>query len=172
MHARSTPSAKTYDTRLDKFRVREGIAIEQWAEEAKMSRTQFNKYRANELQPRVSTLAKLARSGSRLLRRRVRASELYDLGEDTPLGGGGGQSFRSSNTLRGRYNSPFDRLLRQIKMSPSAAARLLCISRVTIREIREPGASPKIGTVRRIVVALRRCGYDVKTSDIADVGET
>ena len=164
-----TSRATAYDARLDQFRVREGIDIGRWASEADLLRTQLNKYRSAFAEPNVEVLAKLVRAASRILQRHVKASELYDLGEAEPLGQQ--RQFRGNPECRKAFGSRLDEFLRRIEFPSSALAREAATSKNTLLQFRARRSSPRVSTVRQIVVALRRMGYDVTPSDIIDVGE-
>jgi len=161
--------ARAYENRLDQFRVREGIDIGRWASEAGLRRTQLNKYRSEFDQPGAKVLAKLVRSASRILGRRVEASELYDLGETEPLGQQ--RQFRWSSECKKVFDSRLDQLLRRIGLPPSTLARKAAMSTNTLLRLRALHATPMVSTVRQFVVALRRMGFDVRAPDIIDVGE-
>jgi hypothetical protein len=161
-----------YDTRLDRFRVREGIGITQWSDEAGLRRTTLNRYRSASEEPTAVYLANLVQSASRILGRPVKASELYDLGEAEPLGKKNRQrEYRANAGSRKFYKSRLDVLLRRIGLPPSAFAREANISAHTLLRIRAQQVSPMVSTLRMLVVALRQMGYDVTVSDIVDVGE-
>lgn len=167
-----TGREQRYDTRLDRFRVREGIGIKQWADQAGLRRTTLNRYRSASEEPTADYLAKLVRSASRILRRPVKASEIYDLGEGEPLGKNDlRRDYRTNEGSRKFYRSQLDTLLRRIGLPPSAFAREANISAHTLLRIRSQQASPMVSTLRALVVAMRRMGHDVTASDIADVGD-
>ena len=165
-----TGIAKEYDTRLDRFRVREGIGIKEWAAEAGLRRTTLNRYRSGDEEPTSDYLANLVRSASRILQRSVRASELYDLGETEPLGRKV-LEYRSSRGSRRLFESRLDILLRRVGLPPSALARNANMSEHTLLRIRSARSKPMVSSIRDLVLTLRRMGYDVKASDIVDVGE-
>lgn len=161
--------AKAYDTPVDRFRVRANLSIAEWAREAGMSRTQLGKYRSHAEELTVTSLAALTRAASRILQRRVRASELCDLGDTEPLGHP--YRFAGGYNARIRYGTPLDRFLRRIDVPPSPLARLIPLSPNQFRRIRADEAAPRVSTVRDLVRTLRRMGYDVKASELFDIGE-
>lgn len=159
---------RDYETRIDQFRSRAAIGRVEWAVAADVGRAQLNKYRAGIAEPRAPALAQLVGAASRILGRRVAASELFDLGEDEPLGD---RAERKAHIRGGfKYDSRLDRLLRRIGIESAELARKAGVWRIQIVSVRG-GVAPRVRTIRRIVVALRRMGYDVKARDVADVGE-
>lgn len=163
---------KTYDTRMDRFRARENISIRQWAEAAGVARTQFNKYRSGKMTPGVLIFAALVRSASRIVARPVRASELYDLGEDEPVAPAPRECGRLQHSFVAKhYNTRLDRLIRRLGVRPAALAREGGISRQALRRLRMRSGVSVVSTVRVIVSALRRMGHPVKASNIVDTGE-
>ena len=172
MKRRPPTETKPYETRLDRFRVHEGIDIQEWADEAGMRRTQLNKYRSAYDEPGAAVVAVLVRSASRLLRRPVRVSELFDVGEEEPLGKRArGRPLRRSDPCRKIYDSRFDKLLRRLRLPPVAFARASGLPPETLLRIRAGRATPMISTVRQVVVTLRQMGYDVRAFEIIDLGE-
>jgi DNA-binding phage protein len=165
--------ATSYGTRLDRFRVRERIDLEQWAEKAGMRRTQLGKYRSGRGEPRADALARLVRAAAVLLYRPVKASELYDLGEDEAIAA---EIHRFPQTgqekIRRVYDSKIDAYLRRIDAAPASVARAAGMSRQSLLNLRSEAALPMCSTIRALVIALRRRGYAVTASDLFDVGES
>ena len=159
---------RDYDTRIDQFRTREGIGRAEWAIAADISRSQLTKYRAGIAEPRAGHLARLVSAAARILGRAVRASELYDLGEDEPLGHKTHDKPRAQNGVH--YDSRLDSLMTRLGVGPAALAQAAQTSRMQIHSTRR-GVPPLVSTIRRIVIAFRHMGYDVKASEIVDVGE-
>ena len=164
------PKHKTYDTRFDRFRAREGLSVLQWASAVGMNRTQLNDYRSGAAHPHAHTLAALVRAASRILGRAVKASELYDLGEGEQVAVRR-QEFRAHRSVQKKFNSPLDRLLRRLDVPLTPLAAKAGVSRQAIRHLRMGTRDPVVPTIRALVGALRRMGYDVRASDIFDVGE-
>lgn len=163
--------ARNYDTSLDRFRVRERLDIQQWAEEAEMRRTTLNRYRAGESEPNVRQLVRLVGAARRILGRAVHASELYDLGENEPRANGLPRRVHRENRRRRVFNSRLDHLLRKFGVAPSAFARESGLSRHGLWRIRAEEDSPMVSSVRQIVQAFRRLGYDVKASDVIELSD-
>jgi len=163
---------RDYDTRIDRFRAKEGISILKWATEAGMKRSQFNKYRTG-AEARTDLVARLVRAATRILGRPVRASELFDLGEEIPVAerAASAPSFLRNDLMRKDYPSRIDALLRLLGIPPNAFARQIGMSRRQLTRLRRDESFPFVGTVRHMVEVLRCSGYDVTASDIADVGE-
>ena len=163
---------RDYDTRMDRFRASERISIHEWAKCAAMKRSQLNKYRAG-TEPRTDTIARLVRSAAEILGRPVRASELFDLGEEVAVGSHdpNRETPPRNEAMRKQYPSRLDALIRALDIPPQAFAQRVGLSRRQLARLRSDKASASIATVRRIVVTLREQGHDVLASDIADVGE-
>ena len=137
-----------------------------------MKRAQLNKYRAG-TEPRTEVVARLVRAASRLLGRPVRAAELFDFGEDTRVEErpDGASSLPRNDVVRKQYASRLDALIRLLDIPPNAFAQGMGMSRRQLVRLRRNESLASVGTVRQMVVVLRRSGYDVSASDIADVGE-
>lgn len=174
-----TYEARAYASRIDAFRRDNALGNAEWADEAGLSRMRLTRYRSGRDLPRADTLARLVRAASRRLHRHVRASELYDLGEDEPVADER-LPLDSVFSHPARYGTPFDRTLERdniaIDKLAAATGRVLRpdeggkVSRQTLLAIRQ-GASPSVSIIARLVRTLRRCGYPVTASNIADVGE-
>ena len=161
---------KEYDTRLDRFRIRNALGVVSWAQAAGMSRNQLNKYRSG-VEPSAASLARLVRAASTLLGRRVTASELCDLGEHTAVCPIVKPPPRRSY-VRKQYASRFDALIRRTGWPITPLAEELNISKVALLRLRARAEhSPLAATVRKVVIGFRRLGHDVKASDVVDVGE-
>jgi DNA-binding Xre family transcriptional regulator len=165
-----TYSFQNYDTRFDRFRAREKLDPQVWAQAAGMSRSQLNNYRIDHQSPRVTTLARLVRAASRLVRRPVRASELADLGEEEPLGSGTALAGTARRTGKS-CGTRLDELLRKYRIRPLALAEEAGLTRQLLLRHRENPSMMRASTLEKIVRALRRNGIDVRAADVADVGE-
>jgi hypothetical protein len=168
---RFTPAE--YDSRLDRF-MREkttSVSINEWARQTGLRRTAFNKQRLPTANPRGNTVAKLVRAATRILGRRVMATELFDVGEDTAVGRV--QAFDGDR--RGRWQREFDsRLggtLARIGIGPAELQHISGVTKTSISRICNNRVSPRISIVRSLVAALRRAGYEVRARDVADVGD-
>lgn len=112
MSPRSFFVRRDYDTLLDRFRRKEGIPLLLWAEEAGMNRTQLGKYRSGKLEPSAVTLSDLVRAAKRIIGCPVKASDLYDLGEDEPLNVTNPYPWgRPQSSVRQSFNTRLDRCL-------------------------------------------------------------
>ncbi|HEX6161123.1 MAG TPA: hypothetical protein VF111_13205 [Thermoanaerobaculia bacterium] len=159
-----------YDTRFDRFRVREKLDPEEWAHASGMSRTQLNKYRSDQQSPRITTLARIVRAASALLRRPVRVSELMDVGEEEPLGDG--TAFRDKLRKGGRaFGTRLDELIRKHGIRPLRLAQEAGLNRQLLLRHRINPSMMRASTLAKIVRAFRRNGIDVRAADVADVGE-
>lgn len=163
------PNRKVYNTRLDRFRMREHLDLSQWKDEAAIARGQLGRYRTGAAEPRSDVLARLVRSAGKLLNRRIPASDLYDLGEDEPLGVP--RKTRGDSRVRKPYPTRFDRLLRRQHIVGAQLAVEAGISRQNIRKLRAGLEKPRVRTIAGLVRALRRMGLDVAAGDLFDVGE-
>lgn len=159
--------ARRYDSRLDRFRVRNGLGIEQWASESGMSRTQINKYRAKDDEPSLRVLKMLAAAAGRILRKPVHPTDLCDMGQDEPVASEiAVHREKGPNKVRKRYGTRLDTLLMRLGVPPSALARAAGLSRQALRELRAGMTTPTVSTIRRNVIALRRMGHKVNASDL------
>lgn len=159
--------AAEYNTRIDQLRRREGIGILRWKNEAGMSRTQFNRYRSGRAEPNIGTLAVLLESGSRIARKSIRPSALVDLGEDVPVATTKSTLVAKRRPRLPSSNTPLDRLFRRLNIAPSTFAPAVPMPRQSLR--RACACDPRVlraSTVRRIVSAFRRHGYDIRASDV------
>src|SRR5690242_9613794 len=101
---------RDYATRMDRFRAAEQIPILTWAQEAGMRRSQINRYRAGR-EPRTDVVARLVRAATRIVGRPVRASDLFDVGEDTPIAARDPSesiALPRNETMRKQYSSRID----------------------------------------------------------------
>jgi len=163
------PGRTAYNTRFDRFRSRERLDLSRWQKEAAIGRGQLLRYRTGAAEPRSDVLARLVRAAARLLNRPVRASELYDLGEDEPLGTPARTEGESA--LRKAYPTRFDQLLRRHGVADAQLVTVSRMSRQNIRKLRAGLETPRVRTIAGLVRALRRMRLDVRASDLFDVGE-
>jgi predicted transcriptional regulator len=164
--------ATDYDTRIDRFRRREGLTVEVWAEAAAMERNTLYRIRAGKHAPRASTLAQLVRAAAKLLQRNIKASEMYDLGEEVPVAPARISLSARSRTRVRRQGTRFDAFLATHDIAPNRLARASRLSRQTLTKMRCGLIDPSVRTIAAIVRALRESGYHVMASEIADVGES
>lgn len=169
--ARAARPSRVYETRFDNFRAKEGLRVYLWAREAGMKRTMLTKFRIGEGNPRSTTVIRLVAAAERLLGRAVRASELFDFGEDEPVGAE--QVFRRpALSSRGRLvHSRLGMTLRRIGISSRELSKISGVTKTSIRRICLDSAAPRNSVVRLIVISLRRAGYAVRPGDITDVGD-
>lgn len=78
---RVSPKGKAYDTRLDRFLRREGLALDALAAAAGISRQNLGALRSGRGRPREDTIARLVVALRRMLNRRISANDLFYLGE-------------------------------------------------------------------------------------------
>lgn len=161
---------RRYDTRLNHFRLAKGISPTAWANAAGMWRGQLTRYCSGSATPRCSRLVLLLRSARELTQTSVCASELYDLGEDEPLGG-----TLSSADRRWRRSTPwntrFDRVLKRHGIGPSRLAAEAGVSQRAVRELQAGLTDPRVSTLASMVRALRRMGVNVRAHDLIDIGD-
>src|SRR5687768_12435596 len=100
---------RNYDTRMDRCRVVYGISLLQWSIEARIDRKVITRYRAGLDEPTERNLAKLVRAARAITGKPIRASELFELGEDEPLGPRWERQYSSPG--RKTYDTRFDRCL-------------------------------------------------------------
>jgi transcriptional regulator with XRE-family HTH domain len=160
---------KSYHTRLDRFRVREGIDLAAWASEAGMSVTQLQTYRSGRIAPRACTIADLVRSASVILSRAVDPSSLFDIGDDEPLATTRVPMANGRAEWRTQYDSPLDAVMRKYDISPLRFASEAAISRQELLKVRANRATLNIQTLATIVRTFRRLGYDVRSTDLLNL---
>ena len=162
--------AKTFQTRIDRTRARLRVSPSLWAREAGISRGQLLRYRSGEDVPRSNTLAILVRSLTTASGKPVNAADLYDLGEDEPLGT---QTAAKRRSRVGKsFNSRLDQTLQRLGALPTPVADEAKVSRQVVGRLRAGRDFPRVTTIAKLVRALRRMGHDVSASDLFDVGET
>jgi len=137
-----------------------------------MKRAQLNKYRSG-TEPRTDVAARLVRAASGMLGRPVKVSELFDVGEDVPVGARADDApaFPRNDLRRKHYASRIDAFIRLLDIPPNAFAQKIGMSRRQLARLRSGESLAFVGTVRRMVAMLREKGYEVIGSDIADFGE-
>lgn len=162
---------KNYDTRFDRFRRRENLSVDAWAAAASLSRQALNKYRAGK-SPGRSVAARLVRSASKMKKRPVRASELWDVGEGDVPTAVVHRGHAIPNTVRKRYPTPLDRLLVDEQVFPTQLARAAGMTRQTLRTLRAGGEPKSLEIIAAIVRALRVItGKPIRASQLYDLGE-
>lgn len=163
--------ATDYDTRIDRFRRREGLTVESWAAAAAMERNTLYRLRTGKHEPRASTLAQLVRAASELLQRNVKASEICDLGEDVPVPAARISLSARTQTRVRRQHTRFDGFLAAHDIAPNRLAGVTGLSRQTLLKLRCGLIDPSVRTIAALVRTLREFGYRVMASDIIDVGD-
>jgi predicted transcriptional regulator len=161
-------------TRIERFRIRNRIARTDWAAKAGMSR-QTLRHVLGGNDPFVATIRALVRAASELLGRQVGASELFDVGEETPVPEVAvpreNVPDAHRKTLK-RYATRLDRILRGEGIVPSAFARHAGIVRQTLLRFRTGQEEPCLSTLASMVAALRRMtGKPYRAGHLYDVGE-
>lgn len=169
IHDRFKPAE--YDSRFDRFRraVTPSVPVNEWARQAGLKRSAFNRQRLRGSDPRSVSVANLVRTASRFLGRTVMASEMFDLGEETPVG----ECVPDEKSQRPRreFDSRLRRTLVRIGIGPAKLQQLSGVTKTSIYRICHERVSPRISIVRSLVIGLRRAGYDVHARDIVDVGD-
>jgi predicted transcriptional regulator len=163
---------RQYDTRLERFRKKHRLPPSEWAAAAGFSRATFANVRAGS-DPYVSTIRRIVIAARHVLERPVAASELFDLGEDTPptitL------ASRAVATRPGtdrRHDTKLDRILWSERIVPREFAKHVPVARQTLLRLRKGTAEPSLSTLAAIVRTLRQMtGKPYKASHIYDVGE-
>lgn len=161
---------KNYETRMDRCRVKYGIPLPIWSIESGIDRKVISRYRAGLDEPTERNLAKLVRAARKITGKPIKASEFFDLGEDEPLGPWRERPYPSS-TLRGFYNTRFDRCLLREDVAPVDLARECGVTRQQVFKVRSRAAAFSRPGLERVVRGMRRMGRDVRASDLVDVGE-
>jgi predicted transcriptional regulator len=160
--------------RIERFRIRNRIARTDWAAKAGMSR-QTLRHVLGGSDPFVATARALVRAASEIVGRQVGASELFDVGEDTPAPEVPVPhkivSEVHRKTLK-RYATRLDRVLRGEQIVPSEFARQAGIVRQTLLRFRTGQEEPCLSTLASMVAALRRMtGKRYLAGHLYDVGE-
>lgn len=120
---------------------------------------------------RTVTLARLVRSARKITGKPVRASDLYDVGDDAPI-----EPVRRPRTARHAsrtfYDTPLDRFLVRENIGPAVLAREASVARQAFRHIRAGSEHPRISTVRKLVATLRLLtGKPIRAAELFDLGE-
>jgi len=161
-------------TRIERFRIRNRIVPAAWARKAGMSRQTLRHVLAGN-DPFVATARALVRAASEILGRHVGVSEVFSVGEDTPVPRVPVPhkivSDAHRRTLK-RYETRLDRILRGERIVPSEFARQVGIVRQTLLRFRTGQEEPCLSTLASMVGALRRMtGKRYLASHLYDVGE-
>jgi hypothetical protein len=160
---------KTYDTRIDRCRVKYGISLLQWSTASGVDRKVISRYRAGVDEPTERNLAKLVRAARKITGKPIMASELFDLGEDVPLGPRRERQYASPG--RKVYNTRFDQYLLREDVLPMDLARESGLSRQQVFKTRSGAAAFSRTVLSKLIRGMRRLGRDVRASDLVDVGE-
>lgn len=165
--------ATQYETRIDRFRVAAGIDLIAWRDALKMAGSSLAKIRGGR-DIRVDTLARLVRTARALTGKNVRATDLYNVGEDdAPPKEIPHRRHYAAPFFRKVYDTPLDRLLMDEGLKPALVARKAGITRHALRHLRAAEEVPRVSTVAAIVGALRALtGKPVRAADLWDVGES
>lgn len=155
-----------------------------WREELGVSRTNLVAIVCGR-DLRVDMLARLVRAASKVMGRPVRASELYDLGDDAPYTTKRSGSSKKNrppgkskpsvyvNPLRRFFDTPLDHLITAHRLKPAAVARKAGITRQAFCALRAARTLPRVTTLAKIVVVLRELtGKPITARDLGyDLGE-
>jgi predicted transcriptional regulator len=161
-------------TRLERFRMENRIRATIWAAKAGISRAAFKNVRYGS-DPHMATVVVIVRAVSSLLGRRVHATEIFDVGEDTPppsaplkrkvASEGQQKTLKPSGT-------PLDRILREERIIPNEFARNVGIVRQSLQRFRSGTDEPCLSTLSKMVSTLRQMtGKPYLASHLYDVGE-
>lgn len=161
-------------TRIERFRIRNRIAPTAWARKAGMS-PQTLRHVLGGNDPFVATTRALVRAASEILGRQVSVSEIFDVGEETPVPRAPVPhkivSDAHRKTLK-RYETRLDRILRGERIVPSEFARHVGVVRQTLLRFRTGQEAPCLSTLANMVGALRRMtAKRYLASHLYDVGE-
>lgn len=161
-------------TRLERFRIKHGILSTVWAAQAGLTRQSFENVREG-TDTRVATMRAIVRAASEILGRPVGVSELFDVGEETPVPVTPiARTFASDaqrKTLK-RYPTRIDRILRGEGIMPKDFANKVGIVRQTLLRFRVGIDEPGRATLAKMVGTLRRMtGKPYLASHLYDLGE-
>jgi hypothetical protein len=163
-----------YDTPVDTFRQRNRLDPALWAQKAGVSRGQMQRYRTGgELT--TTTLARLLRVAEEMLDRAVLATEIVgDLGESEPVASPPlpppPYAARDRDRVN-RYNTRLDNVFAFTGWPVDAFVRHVPTSRAQFRLLRI-GQGMSMTTLRNLVIAFRRLGFNVVASDLAEIGRS
>ena len=164
----------TQGTRLERFRVHHRIRPLVWSSAAGITRQSFDRVRQGN-DTHLSTIRAIVRAASQLVGRPVRASELFEIGDDTPSS----EALITRQVVRDahrkmlkRYSTRLDRILRGENIMPNDFARRVGIDRHSLRRYRADEGEPSLLTLAGIVRVLRlMTGKPYVASHLYDVGE-
>jgi predicted transcriptional regulator len=170
---RKGKTPRAYDTRIDRFRRANAIDHLQWALESGMTRSHFLRVRLGK-DIHLKSVVRVVKAASRILRRQVRASELYDLGDDEPLNTQVESALQQRPHAKTRelFRTPLDDYLLRTGILPAELARRAGLSRQALVRMRARRGTVRVSTVRKLIRALRAMGRDVKSSDFFDFGDS
>lgn len=161
-------------TRLERFRKQNRIRATTWAAKAGNSRPAFKHVRYGS-DPHMATVVAIVRAACDILGRPVRASEIFDVGEDISVPSRPEKRRIASDgqqkTLR-RYGTPLDRILRAERIVPNEFARNVGVVRQSLQRFRSGSDEPCLSTLAKIVTTLRQMsGKAYLACHLYDVGE-
>lgn len=164
---------RTYDTRLERFRLANELSTTEWASAAGLSRQSFLRARAGR-DIYLRTLRVIVRSAGELVGRLVEARELFDVGEDTPtilvI-----QPAEVAEYIRAAfkpYPTNLDRILRREQITPTNFGEHVHVARQTLLRYRAGQEEPSLFILARIVRTLRQMtGRPYRARYLYDVGE-
>lgn len=163
----------TYNTRLERFRRAHGLSTTEWARTAGLSRKALTCARAG-VDVYLRTVRAIVRAASELLKRPVKARELFDLGETTRaiavIPRKVGADFVRAACKR--YPTNLDRILRGENIVPSDFGVHVGIARQTMLKYRRGKKEPSLFILARMIRTLRQMtGKPYKAKHLYDVGE-
>ena len=164
----------TQVTRLERFLVKNGIRSATWAANAGITRPTFVHVRDGN-DPHLATVRSLVRAASEILGRRVRVSEIFDVGEGTSVPSTPVERKTATDaqqkTLR-RYETRLDGILRSERIMPNEFAGHVGIVRQSLLRFRSGSAEPCLSTLAGMVISLRSMtGKPYLASHLYDIGE-
>jgi DNA-binding Xre family transcriptional regulator len=169
---------KAYPTRIDRFRVKEGIDVTRWYTEAGLTRSFFSRIRAGH-DFSVDTLLRLLKAAREITGKRVRATDIADLGEDMPPPGNVSSRLRRRpQRQRTAYETELDRIMAAHRLSNSDVMREARLSKPTLLKMRQGRIKKNgkvvitTGTLAAVVRALRALtGEPIGAADITGIEE-
>lgn len=163
---------RSFPTRIDRFRTANGISPSDWARESGIPVSMLLRIRAG-ADINVETLARLVRGARRLIGTAVRASDLYDLGEDDAVSPVRKRPPRRKgrNDQRKTFDTALDRILLEEELAPQAFARAAGMTRHALWRLRAGRDQPSVSTLATLVRTLRsESGKPYEAGDLYDVG--
>ena len=175
--AASRKAFKAYPTRIDRFRVTEGIDVTRWYTDAGLTRSFFNRVRAGH-DFSVDTLLRLLTAAREITGKRIRATDIADLGEDMPPPDKVPPRPRRLQRQRTAYETGLDSIMAAHDLSNIDVMQEARLSKPTVLKMRQGRIRKNgkvvitTGTLAAVVRALRTLtGESIRAADVTGIEE-